>query len=123
MSNWLNLNNKVAIVTGGASGIGKAVANSLNEAGAKTIIVDVSVETGQEIEGMYCINCDITSREKVYEMVNHVIEKFGQVDILVNNAGVNFPRLLADDKGEHPEYEVNEKDFDTIFNINVKGTF
>lgn len=123
MSEWLNLKDKIAIVTGGASGIGKAVANSLNDAGATTIIVDVSVDTGDSLDGMYCVKCDITSRDNVNEMVAHIVDKFGKVDILINNAGVNFPRLLVDDKDLHPEYEVNEKDFDTIFNINVKGAF
>lgn len=99
------------------------MADSLNSAGAKTVIVDISVETGDEMQGMYCVKCDITSRDEVYKMVDHVVEKFGKVDILVNNAGVNFPRLLVDDKGQHPEYEVNEKDLDIMFNINVKGLF
>ena len=123
MSNWLNLDNKVAIVTGGASGIGKACANALKDAGAKVVIVDVSVETGDVIDGMNCIKCDITSRENVYAMVDKVVENFDKVDILVNNAGVNFPRLLVDVKGEAPEFEVNEKDLDIMFNINVKGLF
>lgn len=123
MSEWLNLKNKVAVVTGGASGIGKACANALKDAGAKVVIVDVSVETGDEIDGMNCIKCDITSRDNVYEMVDKVVENFDKVDILVNNAGVNFPRLLVDVKGEAPEFEVNEKDLDIMFNINVKGLF
>ena len=122
-SEWLNLKNKVAVVTGGASGIGKACANALKDAGAKVVIVDVSVETGDEIDGMNCIKCDITSRDNVYEMVDKVVENFDKVDILVNNAGVNFPRLLVDVKGEAPEFEVNEKDLDIMFNINVKGLF
>lgn len=72
---------------------------------------------------MNCIKCDITRRDNVYAMVDKVIENFDKVDILVNNAGVNFPRLLVDVKGEAPEFEVNEKDLDIMFNINVKGLF
>lgn len=75
------------------------------------------------IDGMNCIRCDITNRADVYNMVDKVVENFNKVDILVNNAGVNFPRLLVDDRGEHPEYEVNEKDLDIMLNINVKGLF
>ena len=85
--------------------------------------MDVSVETGDEVDGMNCIKCDTTNRDNVYAMVDKVVENFDKVDILVNNAGVNFPRLLVDAKGEAPEFEVNEKDLDIMFNINVKGLF
>lgn len=123
MINWLELENRNAIVTGGASGIGKAVCRSLKEAGANVIIVDVNVKTGDTLEDMYCVKCDITNIDNVNSMVSDVIEKFGKVDILVNNAGINFPRKLVDEKMKHPEYEINEKDFDLIFDINVKGAF
>ena len=95
----------------------------MKNAGAKVVIVDVNVETGDVIDGMNCIRCDITNRADVYTMVDKVVENFDKVDILVNNAGVNFPRLLVDAKGEAPEFEINEKDLDTMFNINVKGLF
>ena len=123
MTNWLNLDNKVAIVTGGASGIGKSVALALKEANAQVVIVDVNVETGLLLDDMYCIQCDITNVKNVNCMVKSIVEKFGKIDILINNAGVNFPRKLVDDKQEHLEYEINEKDFDFIFSINVKGAF
>ena len=99
------------------------MAISLKKNGANVVIVDVSVETGNVLDEMYCIKCDVTSRDNVYEMVDNVVEKYGKVDILINNAGINLPRLLVDDKGEHPEYEVNEKDLDLMLNINVKGIF
>lgn len=72
---------------------------------------------------MNCIRCDIRDRADVYNMVDKVVDNFDKVDILVNNAGVNFPRLLVDDRGEHPEYEVNEKDLDIMLSINIKGLF
>lgn len=118
---WLGIEGKVAIVTGGASGIGKHVATTLKDAGAVPVIFDVSVETGDEVEGIYCIKCDITSKESVDAAVQTTVEKFGKIDALVNNAGVNLPRLLVDKNGERPEYELNEKSFDIMFNINVKG--
>ena len=119
--NWLGIDGKVVIVTGGASGIGKHVATTLKDAGAIPVIADVSVETGDEVEGIFCVKCDITSKDNVDAMVQTVVDKYGKIDALVNNAGVNLPRLLVDIKGERPEYELNEKSLDLMFNINVKG--
>jgi len=56
-------------------------------------------------------------------MVSKTVELFGSVDILVNNAGINLPRLLVDVKGERPEYELSEKDFDFMVAVNQKGPF
>ena len=119
--NWLGIDGRVVIVTGGASGIGKHVATTLKDAGAIPVIADVSVETGDEVEGIFCVKCDITSKDNVDAMVQTVVDKYGKIDALVNNAGVNLPRLLVDIKGERPEYELNEKSLDLMFNINVKG--
>ena len=55
--NWLELEDKVVIVTGGASGIGKHVADTLRNVGAKVVIVDMNVETGAELDGAYCVQC------------------------------------------------------------------
>lgn len=118
---WLGIDDKVVIVTGGASGIGRHVATTLKDAGAIPVIFDVSVETGDEVEGIYCIKCDITSKDSVEAAVQATVDKYGKIDALVNNAGVNLPRLLVDKKGERPEYELDEKSFDIMFNINVKG--
>ncbi|MGN0267333.1 MAG: SDR family oxidoreductase [Lachnospiraceae bacterium] len=122
MSNsWLGLDGEVVIVTGGASGIGKHVATTLRDAGAVPVIVDVNVSTGEEIEGIFCVKCDVTSKESVDAMVQTVVDKYGKLDALVNNAGVNLPRLLVDVKGECPQYELDEKSFNIMFGINVKG--
>ena len=119
--NWLGIDGRVVIVTGGASGIGYHVVTTLKNAGAIPVIADVSVETGSEKDGIYCVKCDVTSQESVQAMVDAVVEKYGKLDAIVNNAGVNLPRLLVDVKGERPEYELNEKSFNIMFNINVKG--
>jgi sorbitol-6-phosphate 2-dehydrogenase len=81
----------------------------------------VSVNTGDELEGVYCVKCDVTSKESVDAMAQAVVDKYGKIDALVNNAGVNLPRLLVDVKGEKPEYELDEKSFNIMFGINVKG--
>lgn len=120
---WLGLEDNVAIVTGGASGIGNHVAQVLRDAGATVVIADLTVTTGDEIDGCECVKCNVCDAESVNAMVAHVIEKYGHVDTLVNNAGINKPRLLVDVKGEHPEYELDEKTFDQMFAVNVKGLF
>jgi len=121
MADWLNLDGKVVIVTGGASGIGNHVVTTLKDAGATPVIADISVETGDEKDGVYCTKCDVTNKESVEAMVAAVVDKYGRLDAIVNNAGVNLPRLLVDVRGEKPEYELDEKSFNIMFNINVKG--
>ncbi|WP_040978403.1 SDR family oxidoreductase [Oceanobacillus jeddahense] len=124
MSNsWLELEDKVAIVTGGASGIGSQISASLVKNGAKVIVSDLNVKTGEQTDGTYYIQCDVTNKESVNSMVEKVVDLFGKVDILINNAGVNLPRLLVDAQGEQPEYELDEKDFDFMVNVNQKGPF
>lgn len=120
---WINLDEKVMIVTGGASGIGSHISDQLQQNGAKVVVADLTVETGVKENGVYAVQCDVTNKESVEAMVAAAIEKFGKIDGLVNNAGVNRPRLLVDVKGEKPEYELDEADFDFMINVNQKGPF
>lgn len=122
-TSWLGLENKVAIVTGGASGIGLSIVKELQNNGATVVVADLSVEDGEQEDGTYALKCDVTSKKNVDKTVEKTVELFGSVDILVNNAGVNLPRLLVDDKGERPEYELSEKDFDFMVAINQKGPY
>lgn len=121
--NWLELEGKTVVVTGGASGIGKHVVMTLNKAGANAVIADLSVETGEEIDNAWCVHCNVTDPDSVNAMVEAVVEKFGSLDALINNAGINLPRLLVDVKGDCPEYELNSDSFDKMFDVNVKGLF
>ncbi len=120
---WLGLEDRVVIVTGGASGIGKHVAQTLTAAGAHAVIADMTVETGTELDGSYCVKCNVTDPASVQAMADAVTAKYGKIDALVNNAGINMPRLLVDVAGEKPEYELNEASFGKMFDINVKGVF
>jgi sorbitol-6-phosphate 2-dehydrogenase len=121
---WLGLENSVVIVTGGASGIGKHISQQLAKVGAKVAVSDISVTTGIDPEtGILNVTCDITDPASVAAMVDTVVAEFGRVDALVNNAGINLPRLLIDVTNERPDYQLNVKDFDLMFGVNVKGAF
>lgn len=120
---WLDLEEKVVIVTGGASGIGKHVVECLQKVGAHAVIVDMNVNTGDEMDGAYCVKCNVTDAASVQAMVDAVVAKYGKIDALVNNAGINLPRLLVDVAGEKPQYELNDDSFNKMFAVNVKGVF
>ncbi len=114
---------KVVIVTGGASGIGKHVVSKLMENDMVPVVVDLNVQTGEEMDGAYCVQCNVCDPESVNGMVQAVMDQYGRIDGLVNNAGINLPRLLVDVKGEKPEYELSVDSFDKMFAVNVKGLF
>ncbi|PKG25527.1 SDR family oxidoreductase [Niallia nealsonii] len=120
---WLALEGKVAVVTGGSSGIGLHIAQELANNGAQVVISDLTGEEGQQADGSYLIKCDVSNQASVNQMIKKTVDRFGAVDILVNNAGINLPRLLVDIKGEKPEYELSEKDFDLMVAVNQKGPY
>ncbi len=100
----LELTGKNAIVTGGASGIGKGICLALARQGANVAIADVSEEGGKQVESEIMknykvralfINCDVTKMDKVDQMVAKATETFGKVDILVNNAGWDKIELFS----------------------------
>jgi 3-oxoacyl-[acyl-carrier protein] reductase len=118
----MELTGKVALVTGAAQGIGKAVALLLARNGADIVVSDINLEkaeeTVKEIEAIgrkaMAIRADVAKSDDVERMVQTIIEKFGQIDILVNNAGITRDRLIL---------RMTEEDWDVVLNINLKGTF
>ncbi|NBJ71409.1 MULTISPECIES: SDR family NAD(P)-dependent oxidoreductase, partial [Clostridia] len=105
---WLGLGGKVAIVTGGASGIGFQMVNELLNNGAKVVVADLHGVEGKQENQSYFIPCDVSNKKMVMDTVDKTVELFGKIDILINNAGINSPRLLVDDRKEKPEYELTE---------------
>lgn len=118
MENWLDLNNKVVVVTGGNSGIGKNICTNFRNMGARAISVDIS-----STEDSDSVQCDVTDIVNIKEAVEEILDQYGKIDVLINNAGINLPRLLVDFKSPHSAYEFTESDFDTLISVNVKGTF
>lgn len=113
------LEGKVALITGAASGIGRASAEEFIQNGAKVMIADIQDELGMEAArelgpNSDFIHCDVTQEEQVEEAVNQTISKHGQLDIMYNNAGIPGPLF------SHIA-EMDMKDFDTVMNINVRG--
>ncbi|MFN3698956.1 MAG: SDR family NAD(P)-dependent oxidoreductase, partial [Dictyoglomus sp.] len=117
------LKDKVAVVTGGSRGIGRAIALTLGREGAKVLInyrgnESAALETLEELkkgggEGEI-FKADVSVEEEVEKMFNFVLEKWGRLDILVNNAGVTRDNLLIRMKPE---------EWDQVLDINLKGVF
>ncbi|WP_029154104.1 sorbitol-6-phosphate dehydrogenase subunit [Microbacterium gubbeenense] len=123
MSKWLDLHDKIIIVTGGASGIGAEIAKNLTANGATVIVGDLNPTPEVLSYAAKAIAADTTDRESVTNLVAETVATFGRVDGLVNNAGVNRPRLLVDHFGQNSDYEATEADFDFITSVNQKGPF
>lgn len=123
MGSWLNLADKVVIVTGAASGIGAAIARNLAGNGAKVVACDVNPNISNWTVGDMQLVCDITRADAVAELVDRTLAKYGRIDALVNNAGVNRPRLLVDVYGKRSDLEASEADLDFMIGVNQKGPF
>jgi NAD(P)-dependent dehydrogenase (short-subunit alcohol dehydrogenase family) len=115
----MRLKGKVAIITGGARGIGRAFAEGYGREGARVCIADIegdaAAETARAIGGdAFAVKLDVTKQDSINAMVAEVEKKAGGIDILINNAAVFS---LA------PITEVTEKQFDAIYAVNIKGLF
>jgi len=116
------LKDKVALITGGAQGIGKAIAQKFAAEGAKVVICDlneeVMAETKNELEQIGAeistIKVNVSSSQDVNEAVRKTLDNYGTVDILINNAGITRDNLML---------RMGEEDWDAVLNINLKGTF
>lgn len=122
-NSWLDLEGKVVIVTGGASGIGLATVNEFLADGANVVVADMN-PTAPEFDkasgDVIYVRCDVTKKADIDAVIAAALEKYGRIDVLVNNAGINIPRLLVDPAGQ---YELDEAVWDKVMNVNVKGLF
>ncbi|GGD80109.1 SDR family NAD(P)-dependent oxidoreductase [Paenibacillus nasutitermitis] len=118
----MRLNNKIALITGGSQGIGRAIAVRFAAEGAKVAISGRGLEALKETAAyiteqggqVLIFEGDVQYKDQVNQMVDSVINQWGRIDILVNNAGVNHTAAFL---------EITEEDWDWHMNINLKGTF
>ena len=116
------LEGKVALITGGASGIGEATARLFAKEGAKVVITDVQTEKGQAVaDGIKAaggeaafVKANVVREAQAKRMVEFTVRKYGRLDILFNNAGVENPK---------PEVETSVAEWDLVMDVNVKGVF
>lgn len=120
--NPLSQHGKVAVISGGAGGIGFATGKLLAEYGAKVVLLDIDENLGtkaaKEIENeggnAIFIKCDITSNEECKKAIEIVDQKYGRIDILFNNAGVAIRKTVV---------ELEEKEWDLVIDVGLKGTY
>jgi 3-oxoacyl-[acyl-carrier protein] reductase len=120
VSAMAQLEGKIAIVTGGAAGFGEGIVRRFVAEGARVVIADIAVDSGQrlaaELGAAACfVRCDVTSGADVSALVQACVEAYGVPDIVVNNAGtthVNQPML-----------DVDEASFDRVYAVNVKSIY
>lgn len=118
----MRLEGKVALVTGGAQGIGEAICRRFAEEGADVALADLQAQAAERVaeairkmgRRSISIQADVSNVSQIERMVNIVVEKLGPIDILVNNAGQYLPGGVL---------ETTEADWDAILNTHVKGTF
>ena len=121
---YFDLTGKVAIVTGGAAGIGRGIAEGLADAGASIVIAARRLENCEEAckeiaertgNKTFPCSCDITDRSEVAAFVEDVTKEFGQIDILVNNSGTGG--------SEKPILKMTDQDWSSVIDTNLKGVF
>ena len=114
----MRLKNKVAIITGGASGIGLAAVKRFTEEGAHVAIVDYDKVSGEKVAAEFAntsfFAVDVSNSSQVKEMVEQVLAHFGKIDILINNAGITRDATLV---------KMSEEDFAKVIEINLNGVF
>ena len=126
---WLGLEGRVAVVTGGASGIGRACCEAFAANGARVIVADVDAAAGETAasalrdahgtEALF-MRADVSKSAEAADLIAAAVSAYGRVDILVNNAGINIPRLLIDPAGCE---ELTEAIWDRMMGVNLKGMF
>ena len=119
----MRLENKTAIVTGGASGFGAGIAQRFAHEGASVVVADINDPEGESIaseirdsggDAVY-IHADVTSRSDTKRMISAAVEYSGQLDILINNAGFSHANKSFT--------EVADEEFDRVYNVNVKAVY
>lgn len=108
-----NIGGKVVAITGATGQLGTAICQAFQQAGAKTVGLDVNI-TSNIVDGVEYHTLDITNKQQIDKVFPAIIEKYGRFDVLINNAGVSV---------FEPFEQRPEKSFDIVMDVNLKGTF
>ncbi|MDR0724219.1 MAG: 3-oxoacyl-[acyl-carrier-protein] reductase [Endomicrobium sp.] len=119
----MRLQGKVAVITGSAQGIGRAIAETFAKEGANIIISDINAEaaskTAEEIKAQYNVEtissvCNVAKLEECESLIKVILDKFSKIDILTNNAGITKDNLVL---------RMTEAEWDAVIAVNLKGVF
>lgn len=118
----MSLKGKVALVTGGAQGIGKAIATRLAQEGATVAIADVNIDVARSVAAQledrggtaFAYQLDVSDSSQAEELIKQITGRFSSLDILINNAGISRDALLI---------RTSEEDWDRMMAVNLKGAF
>lgn len=117
----MRLEGKVALITGGANGIGKVTAKRFLIEGAKVVISDINEEMGNETVGelrqygeITFIQADVSNTEQVEKMVDSIVKAYKKIDILINNAGITIDGMLT---------KMDESSWEKVLSVNLSGVF
>jgi 3-oxoacyl-[acyl-carrier protein] reductase len=123
MVDFCSLEGRVAVVTGGARGIGRAIVEKLAGLGANVVIADILVDLAEQSANeisqltgrkIIAVSVNVTEGKSANELIDKTLREFGKVDILVNNAGITRDTLIL---------RMDESDWDAVLNVNLKGVF
>jgi 3-oxoacyl-[acyl-carrier protein] reductase len=109
----MRLEGKVAIITGGARGLGQAMAELFAKEGAKVVAVDMG-ELSYQNDSVEGYKLNVTDAQECKKLFDHVVEKYGRIDILVNNAGITKDSMTR---------KMTDEQWDAVINVNLKGVF
>ena len=120
VSQLFDITGKVAVVTGAAGGIGRAVALDLGKFGASVVVADMAIEDAERVAGeiesaggkAIALKTDVTRKEEVEQMAQQTVQRFGRIDILINNAGI---------MGAYGIIDMKEADLNRTLEVNLKG--
>ncbi len=118
VSEYKCLDGKVAVITGGAQGLGEALAHRLDKEGCKVVVADINYEKSEEVASSLtnaiAVGVDVTCEEQVEALMNTAVEKFGGLDVLVSNAAILISKAIT-------EFSLNE--WKKMMDVNINGYF
>ena len=117
--NNLKLKNKICVITGSSSGIGKAIAKAYKKEGGKVVISynknkKNALQTAQELDAELVLQLEVSKKKSVVDFFQKINKSYGKIDVLVNNAGTNINNDFD---------KLSEKDWDKVIDVNLKGVF